>query len=197
VLCPGYNDGAELMRTIRELSELGPEVLSLAIVPVGLTRFRQSCAPLRTFSPAESAAIVDAVAGWQAKFRAANGNSFVYLSDEFYLRAGREIPAEENYDGYPQLENGIGLVRSFLTDWWEAGGCEALKPVSAIGGDPVVAVSGTAFAPVLSGLLQPLSPAVRVAAVVNDFFGRPSMSAACSPVGTSRHISVRWLCRQS
>lgn len=187
VLCPGYNDGAELMRTIRELSELGPEVLSLAIVPVGLTRFRQSCAPLRTFSPAESAAIVDAVAGWQAKFRAANGNSFVYLSDEFYLRAGREIPAEENYDGYPQLENGIGLVRSFLTDWREAGGCEGLKPVSGIGGDPVVAVSGTAFAPVLSGLLQPLSPAVRVAAVINDFFG-PSVNV--SGLLTGRDIAA-------
>ena len=171
VLCPGYNDGAELTRTIRELSELGPEVLSLAIVPVGLTRFRQACAPLRTFTPAESAAIVDEVAAWQAKFRAENGNSFVYLSDEFYLRAGREIPAEEFYDGYPQLENGIGLVRSFLADWQEAGGCEGLAALPGSDGKPVVAISGTAFAPVLADLLQPLAPAVRVEAVVNEFFG--------------------------
>ena len=195
VLCPGYNDGAELTRTIRELSELGPEVLSLAIVPVGLTRFRQACAPLRTFTPAESAAIVEEVAAWQAKFRAANGNSFVYLSDEFYLRAGREIPAEEFYDGYPQLENGIGLVRSFLTDWQEASGCEGLTPIPGMDGDPVVAVSGTAFAPVLSGLLQPLSPAVRVEAVVNDFFG-PSVNVSGLLTGRDIAAHIRSLAVQ-
>ena len=195
VLCPGYNDGAELTRTIRELSELGPEVLSLAIVPVGLTRFRQACAPLRTFTPAESAAIVDEVAAWQAKFRAENDKSFVYLSDEFYLRAGREIPAEEFYDGYPQLENGIGLVRSFLTDWQEASGCEGLTPIPGMDGDPVVAVSGTAFAPVLSGLLQPLSPAVRVEAVVNDFFG-PSVNVSGLLTGRDIAAHIRSLAVQ-
>lgn len=195
VLCPGYNDGAELTRTIRELSELGPEVLSLAIVPVGLTRFRQACAPLRTFTPAESATIVDEVAAWQAKFRAEKGNSFVYLSDEFYLRAGREIPAEEFYDGYPQLENGIGLVRSFLTDWQEASGCEGLTPIPGMDGDPVVAVSGTAFAPLLSGLLQPLSPAVRVEAVVNDFFG-PSVNVSGLLTGRDIAAHIRSLAVQ-
>ena len=195
VLCPGYNDGAELTRTIRELSELGPEVLSLAIVPVGLTRFRQACAPLRTFTPAESATIVDEVTGWQAKFRTETGNSFVYLSDEFYLRAGREIPAEEFYDGYPQLENGIGLVRSFLTDWQEASGCEGLTPIPGMDGDPVVAVSGTAFAPVLSGLLQPLSPAVRVEAVVNDFFG-PSVNVSGLLTGRDIAAHIRSLAVQ-
>ena len=195
VLCPGYNDGAELTRTVRELSELGPEVLSLAIVPVGLTRFRQACAPLRTFTPAESATIVDEVAAWQAKFRAEKGNSFVYLSDEFYLRAGREIPAEEFYDGYPQLENGIGLVRSFLTDWQEASGCEGLTPIPGMDGDPVVAVSGTAFAPVLSGLLQPLSPAVRVEAVVNDFFG-PSVNVSGLLTGRDIAAHIRSLAVQ-
>ena len=195
VLCPGYNDGAELTRTIRELSELGPEVLSLAIVPVGLTRFRQACAPLRTFTPAESATIVDEVAAWQAKFRAEKGNSFVYLSDELYLRAGREIPAEEFYDGYPQLENGIGLVRSFLTDWQEASGCEGLTPIPGMDGDPVVAVSGTAFAPVLSGLLQPLSPAVRVEAVVNDFFG-PSVNVSGLLTGRDIAAHIRSLAVQ-
>lgn len=195
VLCPGYNDGAELTRTIRELSELGPEVLSLAIVPVGLTRFRQACAPLRTFTPAESATIVDEVAAWQAKFRTEKGNSFVYLSDEFYLRAGREIPAEEFYDGYPQLENGIGLVRSFLTDWQEAGGREELTPIPGMDGDPVVAVSGTAFAPVLSGLLQPLSPAVRVEAVVNDFFG-PSVNVSGLLTGRDIAAHIRSLAVQ-
>ncbi len=138
---------------------------------------------------------MDEVAAWQAKFRAEKGNSFVYLSDEFYLRAGSEIPAEEFYDGYPQLENGIGLVRSFLTDWQEASGCEGLTPIPGMDGDPVVAVSGTAFAPVLSGLLQPLSPAVRVEAVVNDFFG-PSVNVSGLLTGRDIAAHIRSLAVQ-
>ncbi len=171
VLCPGYNDGENLTRTIRELAELRPEILSMAIVPVGLTRFRQQCHPLRTFSPEESAAIVEEVNGWQAKFRAETGCSFVYLSDEFYLRAGREAPVEEIYDGYPQLENGIGLVRSFLSDWEAAGGCGGIPDGPAQDGGMTVAVSGTAFSPVLATLLNPLKSFVQVEAVVNEFFG--------------------------
>ena len=170
VLCPGYNDGEYLTRTIRELAGLGPEVLSLAIVPVGLTRFRQDCHPLRTFTAAEAGAIVDEINDWQAKFRAKSGGSFVYLSDEFYLRAGREVPAEEIYDGYPQLENGIGLVRNFLAEWEEAGGCAQLSDAVAEAEKPTLVVSGTAFAPILADLLKSL-PTVRVQAVVNEFFG--------------------------
>jgi putative radical SAM enzyme (TIGR03279 family) len=172
VLCPGYNDGEKLTRTIRELAALGPEVLSLAIVPVGLTRFREFCHPLRTFTPAEAGAIVDEIIGWQTKFRAESGSSFVYLSDEFYLRAGREVPAEEIYDGYPQLENGIGLVRNFISEWEAAGGLPQLPAVSRGSEAESVVISGTAFAPILADLLKPLSPNVRVEAVVNEFFGQ-------------------------
>ena len=171
VLCPGYNDGEYLTRTIRDLAALRPAILSLAIVPVGLTRFREHCHPLRTFTSAEAATIVDEVADWQAKFRAENGQSFVYLSDEFYLKAGRDVPPEEVYDGYPQLENGIGLVRSFLSEWEEAGGCPQLigsASDESIG--KTVVVSGTAFAPTLTQLLKAL-PTVRVESVVNEFFG--------------------------
>ena len=170
VLCPGYNDGEYLTRTIRELAGLGPDVLSLAIVPVGLTRFRQDCHPLRTFTSAEAGAIVDEITGWQTTFRAKSGCSFVYLSDEFYLRAGREVPAEEIYDGYPQLENGIGLVRNFLSEWEEAGGCAPLSDAVAEAEKPSLVVSGTAFAPILADLLKSL-PTVCVQAVVNEFFG--------------------------
>ncbi|HWR31480.1 MAG TPA: DUF512 domain-containing protein [Negativicutes bacterium] len=165
VLCPDYNDGEYMTRTIRDLALLRPEILSLAIVPVGLTRFREQCHPLRAFTAPEAAAIVDEVADWQAKFRAETGQSFVYLSDEFYLKAGRSVPPEEVYDGYPQLENGIGLVRSFLSEWEEAGGCPPPPD------EGMVVVSGTAFAPILADLLKPISPAVRVEAVINEFFG--------------------------
>ena len=165
VLCPDYNDGEYMTRTIRDLALLRPEILSLAIVPVGLTRFREQCHPLRAFTAAEAAAIVDEVADCQAKFRAETGQSFVYLSDEFYLKAGRSVPPEEVYDGYPQLENGIGLVRSFLSEWEEVGGCP--PPPAA----ETVVVCGTAFAPILADLLKPISPAVRVEAVINEFFG--------------------------
>ena len=171
VLCPDHNDGEQLTKTIRELAELRPEILSLAIVPVGLTRFRTSCQPLRTFSAAEAAKIVAEVGDWQQKFRAETENSFVYLSDEFYLKAGLPIPAEEIYDGYPQLENGIGLVRSFLSDWDATGGCGALalSPERSLG--RTVIISGTAFAPTLAELLRSWAPTVQVEAVVNRFFG--------------------------
>ena len=171
VLCPGYNDGEVLTRTIRDLATLRPEVLSMAIVPVGLTRFRQACHPLRTFTPEEAAAIVNEVTAFQSEFREKTGCSFVYLSDEFYLRAGREVPPEEIYDGYPQLENGIGLIRSFLTDWEDAGGCPPNTSALTESAKATVVISGTAFAPILSKLLQPLSSTVRVEAVVNEFFG--------------------------
>ena len=171
VLCPDHNDGEYLTRTIRELAALRPEILSLAIVPVGLTRFRTGCQPLRSFTAAEAAKIVAEVGDWQQKFRAETENSFVYLSDEFYLKAGLPIPAEEIYDGYPQLENGIGLVRSFLSDWDATGGCGALalSPDRPLG--RTVIVCGTAFAPTLAELLRSWSPTVQVEAVVNRFFG--------------------------
>lgn len=171
VLCPGYNDGESLKRTIRELAELRPEVLSLAIVPVGLTRFRTCCHPLRTFTSVEAAEIIDEVAHWQNIFRSETGSSFVYLSDEFYLKADRELPADENYDGYPQIENGIGLVRSFITDWEMAGGCPAIDPDWESADKKIVVFSGTAFAPALASLLSPLKIRVQVEAVSNQFFG--------------------------
>ncbi|MBP2665707.1 MAG: hypothetical protein H6Q76_687 [Firmicutes bacterium] len=171
VLCPGYNDGEVLTRTIRDLATLRPEVLSMAIVPVGLTRFREACQPLRTFTPKEAAAIVDEVTASQLAFREESGSSFVYLSDEFYLRAGREVPPEEIYDGYPQLENGIGLVRSFITDWETTGWCLPRTGILTENPNATVVISGTAFAPILSELLKPLSPTVRVEAVSNEFFG--------------------------
>jgi len=170
VLCPDWNDGEALIRTVHELAKLRPEVMSVAIVPVGLTRFRESCRPMRTFTANEAEDIVDAVTGWQEGFRSETGNSFVYLSDEMYLKAGRSVPQEDFYDGYPQLENGIGLIRSFLTEWeesFDAGN----KAIGKLENEKILVVCGTAFAPILAEILQPFGAAVRVEAVINRFFG--------------------------
>lgn len=117
VCCPGYNDGEVLKRTFADLYALHPGVLTMAVVPVGLTKHRKHLHPMRTFTPQEAAEIVDAVSGWQKQCREETGKSFVYLGDEFYLLAGKELPPSEYYDGFPQLENGIGLTRNFLNEW--------------------------------------------------------------------------------
>lgn len=117
VCCPGYNDGEVLKRTFADLYALHPGVLTMAVVPVGLTKHREHLHPMRTFTPQEAAEIVDAVSGWQKQCREEIGKSFVYLGDEFYLLAGKELPPSEYYDGFPQLENGIGLTRNFLNEW--------------------------------------------------------------------------------
>lgn len=117
VCCPGYNDGEVLKRTFADLYALHPGVLTMAVVPVGLTKHREHLHPMRTFTPLEAAEIVDTVSGWQKQCREETGKSFVYLGDEFYLLAGKELPPSEYYDGFPQLENGIGLTRNFLNEW--------------------------------------------------------------------------------
>ncbi len=123
VLCPGYNDGEQLERTVRELAALHPEargtyggVLSVAVVPVGLTQFRDRLAALTTCSPEFSRSVVEAADVWRAEFRKHLGTNFVFLSDEFYLAAGLEVPAARQYEGFPQLEDGVGMVRLFQDD---------------------------------------------------------------------------------
>lgn len=171
VLCPGHNDGAVLGRTIADLYALRPHVSSLAIVPVGLTRHRPAaCEPLRTFTRDEARAVVVQVAKWQQRSRQETDEGFVYLADEFYLAAGEAIPPYEEYDGFPQLENGVGLVRSFLADWEDA------KPAGAGYPEPfhLDVVCGRSAAVVLEPLLAGLSVAnlkVRLVPVTNEFFG--------------------------
>ncbi len=170
VLCPGLNDGEELAKTYADLLALAPQVLSMAIVPVGLTKFRDGLHPLRTFTPQEAAAIIDQVFAWQEACRKKLGKGFVYLGDEFYLRAGRPIPPEAEYDGFPQLENGIGLVRSFLMDW------QAAPAGGERNGDrpPIAVLAGVSAATVLSPLVEAAARPGReqvVWPVTNRFFG--------------------------
>ncbi|PYN05769.1 MAG: DUF512 domain-containing protein [Candidatus Rokuibacteriota bacterium] len=152
VLCPGLNDGAQLARTVFDLSALHPGVRTAAIVPVGLTRHRQRLPELRSLEPGEARALAATVTAWQAELRARLGSRFVFLADEIYLRAGLDVPPGRAYEGFPVLEDGIGLVRRFED----------------------------VFAPRLAALLRHLAVAgltVDVAAVPNDFFG-PKIAVA-------------------
>jgi len=113
VLVRGYNDGKELERTIYELEAFFPYIKSLSVVPVGLTKYRQHLCELMPYDKASSEEVIDVVEKFQKDYRDAHGCNFVYAADEFYVMAKRETPPSEEYDGYPQIENGVGLMTSF------------------------------------------------------------------------------------
>ncbi len=117
VLCPGINDGDELERSLRDLAKLYPSLLSLSLVPVGITDHRDGLYPLQSYSKEESKQIIKQCNKWQKTFKNNQGKLLVYAADEFYLSAAVEIPALEEYEGFPQLENGVGLVRLFLDNY--------------------------------------------------------------------------------
>ena len=120
VLCKGVNDGEELVRSIRDLSKYAPVLESVSVVPVGLTKFREGLYPLEPFTGEDAAQVIDLIEGFQREFYDRFGLHFVHASDEFYILAGREVPEEERYDGYLQLENGVGMVRIQKTEFYEA-----------------------------------------------------------------------------
>ena len=110
VLCPGYNDGEALEKTLSDLGELWPALQSIACVPVGLTGFREGLTPLRPFTKEEAAAVVDTIERFSEKWLRERGERVVYPADEFFLKAGRLIPAAEYYGDFAQLEHGVGLI---------------------------------------------------------------------------------------
>ena len=117
VLCPGINDGGVLEKTVRDLYRFRSRIVSLAVVPVGLTDHRFGLAQLQKIDRPYAEQLVATVEGWQEEFRREIGRGFVYPSDEFYIVAGRPIPPAKRYDGFWQIENGVGLVRQFLRDF--------------------------------------------------------------------------------
>ncbi len=118
IVCPGINDGSHLERTISDLVYLSPpQIRSLAIVPVGLTRFRQGLFPLRKVNKEEAERIIEQVSSWQRSFRRELGSNFVFLADEFYLMAQEDVPDYEHYEDFPQVENGVGITRLFSDEW--------------------------------------------------------------------------------
>jgi putative radical SAM enzyme (TIGR03279 family) len=158
VLCPGINDGKHLERSIDDLAALHPGVQTVGVVPVGLTRFRrnnhyQIKLDIRPYTPAEAGSIIDQVERRQRGFRKTLDANFVYLSDEWYILAGRPIPAARQYDAYPQLENGVGMVRQLLD---EAGRTARKLPARLESPVSATLVCGEMIAPHLTTALEPL-----------------------------------------
>lgn len=173
VLCAGLNDGQELQKSILELSELWPAVQSLAVVPVGLTGYRRGLAEIEPINQDKAQETIDLVTRYQELFLHRLGTRLVYLADEFYLLTGKDIPREEDYEGFPQLENGVGIVRLFLDNF-----AESLKRINKPLeiSERYLLVTGVAAAPVLEKSLNELNKKIKgfpieMAVVENRFFG--------------------------
>ncbi len=111
VLCRGVNDKEELERSIRDMAATLPSLRSVSVVPVGLSKYRDGLYPLEPFDAASAAEVIDTIEAWQKKIYPVHGVHFIHASDEWYLLANRPLPEEERYDGYLQLENGVGMLR--------------------------------------------------------------------------------------
>ncbi|MBM3220805.1 MAG: DUF512 domain-containing protein [Candidatus Rokubacteria bacterium] len=189
VLCPDLNDGPHLARTIGELAPLHPHVATAAIVPVGLTRHRQRLPELRVLTAREARALVDTVDAWQRDYAATLGSRFVFLADEVYLLADRPLPPAGAYEGFPVIEDGIGLVRRFEDGWLRSLARRRTRRVVR----DVTVVTGEMFAPRLGALVGTLEDGgrARVAAVPNDFFGRGiGVAGLLTGVDIQRHLAA-------
>lgn len=170
VLCPELNDKDVLERSISDLYSLSPAAQSLAVVPVGLTRFRDKLYKLRCLTKEEAGEAIDAIEKWQKKSLKERGTAFVFPSDELYIIAGRELPKAETYEDYCQIENGVGLLRKFEEEF-----LYALKEAKPLGKEAVLdSASGVSAAPFMSRLFERLIPygiKINVHPIVNRYFG--------------------------
>lgn len=172
VLCPGLNDGAELERTLTDLGSMMPHLTSVAIVPVGLSKFREGLYPLTGFTAETAAHAIDTIEGFQARFLKEFGTRAVFPSDEFFLMADRPIPDAAYYEGYPQYENGVGMLRSLADEFHEA--LESAEPEHLP--RKVTIATGHAPCAFLQDLMREAEAAfpgltVQVVPIRNDFFG--------------------------
>lgn len=172
VLCKGYNDGEELEKTIHDLTAYIPQMQSLSVVPVGLTRHRQNLARLEPFLKEDAEKVLDIIHKWQAICKEYFGTRFVYAGDEWYITAERELPDEDTYEGYMQIENGVGMMRSLID--------EVHAELENHSGDDrkrhVSIATGKLAAPFISSLCEEVKkryPNVKidVYTVINHFFG--------------------------
>lgn len=172
VCCPGLNDGATLQKTLEDLRELWPAARSVALVPVGLTRFREGMPALTPFDADSAKALLQQLAPFQALCREQLRTSFAFASDEFYCLSGDALPPAEWYEDYPQIENGVGLLRQFEQQIREAADDdEDLSPVKPA---VLVVATGVSATPYLRRFCDAYAPAgvtVRVETIVNHFFG--------------------------
>jgi hypothetical protein len=116
VIVPGKNDGEYLRETIETLEAIHPNIATLAVVPVGLTKHRSGLSVIRAYRDEEMGEVIDLVESYQERYLKSRGSRFVFASDEWYVGAGREAPEFDAYEGFPQLDNGVGSIRQFLHD---------------------------------------------------------------------------------
>lgn len=172
VLCKGVNDGAELERSIRDLSGYLPFLRSVSVVPVGLTKFREGLFPLEPFTKLEARAILSIIHRWQDKLYEQYGTSLVHAGDEWYVLAEEEVPQADRYDGYLQLENGVGMLRLLIDEFDEG--------LASMRGDSrsreVSLVTGRLAYPYVKKMMDKLKEkfpniSVYIYPIRNDFFG--------------------------
>lgn len=176
VLCKGINDGAELERSIRDLSAYLPNLESVSVVPVGLSRYREGLFPLEPFTREDARQVLALIHRWQAELYPQYGVHFIHASDEWYILAGEELPEEERYDGYLQLENGVGMLRLLVDEFQEAfDRLTTAEDVRIAPGELSIATGKLAFRFLsdMAGQLMAAFPqlTVHVYPVRNDFFG--------------------------
>lgn len=170
VLCPGYNDGETLQRSLNELFSLAPYARSVAVVPVGLTKYRQKLAPLRPLTKDEAASAVAMIDDFNSAVRPKTGTNFVYASDELYIDADLPLPDYESYDGFPQIENGVGLLRFFERDFRTA--LKEKSPLKkTIRATAFTGVSAFDFLKKLFSELGPYNIELDLRPVKNRYFG--------------------------
>jgi putative radical SAM enzyme (TIGR03279 family) len=174
VITPGLNDGPRMEESVRQLATLYPHVMSVSVVPVGLTRHHKY--GYRPHTPAEALATLERVEAWQAEYRRTFGVGFVYATDEWYLLAGRPVPTKRAYDGLALQANGLGMVRDFLDEWRRVKRNELpmIRRAHALF-QAASLVTGTLFAPTLTSAAHAFSRLtgipLRVFPIVNEQLG--------------------------
>ena len=174
VACPGLNDGEELDRTISDLLQFAPVMSSMSVVPVGVTKFRDGLFPLRTYTAEEAGKVIDQIEHWQSVAMERFGNHFVQASDEWYILAGRSLPEADKYDGFIQLENGVGMLRLLKEEVLDA--LEDIKKPLFMKKRHVTIATGKLAAPFMKELSDIITEkfnkvSVDVITITNDFFG--------------------------
>lgn len=176
VLCKGVNDGKELEKTIQDLGGFLPFMESLSVVPVGISRHREGLYPLEPFDREDAKAVLKTIHTLQDQFMEEYGTHFVHASDEWYILAGEPLPDEDNYDGYVQLENGVGMLRLQEREFHEALEEARFSESSKLFEKHCTIATGKLAGPFLKELVKDLNAVypnicVDVVEVTNDFFG--------------------------
>lgn len=205
VLCPGWNDGEILKKSLEDLEALRPAVQSIALVPIGLTKFRDGLPYIKPYNKQMAADLIESVKPYQERFLREIGTRLVFPADEFYCLSGLPLPTDEEYEDYPQIENGVGMLRMFETDLEYA--VEDL-PMTETPPRRICIATGTSVAPFLRELANKHAPrgtTVEVRPIVNKFFGESvtvtglitgqDLVAQCQDVQADEILIVRSMIR--